>query len=103
MRSMIRPILAAVAIVTSLASLQTPAAADYSSRYGGNCQRGLRGPSSPCDGYGPGVAPGGGGSGWRVRIQGYQLNVITTPPPCIAREHWVIRNGQKIVLGYTQC
>lgn len=57
---------------TLAASIVSASTQPYSQHYGGNCQRGLRGPASPCDGYGP--ARGHVGHGHRGgHVSGYSF------------------------------
>ena len=77
MRTTVLSLLAALALIFSL-SLVTPstthAGQRYSSQDGGNCDRGLRGPSSPCDGYGPGG-----------RLVGVRVPMFINIPTCFRR------------------
>ena len=60
----------------------TPAAAQYSSNYGGNCERPLvawRGAHMPCDGYGPRYQQLCGGYG----VGGGLIYIVPAPPPPI--------------------
>jgi hypothetical protein len=94
--------LAFVLIASSLVSANA-----YSSRYGGNCDRGLRGPPSPCDGYGPGRGFVRGGpvqmhAHTFTQSYGVRVRAFYIPGRC-TNTSWVIRNGVKIVLSVTSC
>ena len=98
MHAFFKKSLAALAIGVAASLLPDPAAAQYHSGYGGNCERPLvawRGARGTCDGYGPARAHHGHGGHRGGHHGGGGVRIIVGPPLYLGTV--VVPRGQLLV------